>query len=131
MARLYELNGVKKPLTEWCREYEIGRGAVSDRLHRGIPLYEALTTPVQEKCKRKEGRTMEDMWKVCNKCQWSELVDHHPACCYIDYPDHGRRPVSAEVCTAKEQGSVYTPRRKGRWTPAQQLAFRERNHRNE
>lgn len=126
MAKLREINGVKKTLTDWCVEYGINRGTVSDRLHRGIPLLEALTMPVDDRYARKHTRTREEMWKVCAKCQWSQEADGHPACFWIDYPGHGRRPVSAEECTARGKGSVFEPRKKGKWTPAQEMAFTSR-----
>ena len=129
MARLYEINGIKKPLTDWCRDYGIDRMTAANRLRKGMDVLEALTAPTDERFARKASPALEAMRKVCARCEWSEIVDHHPACCYIDRPDHGRRPVSAEVCTAKGAGSVFQPRSSRRWTPAQQEMFHERGMR--
>lgn len=129
MARTYTINGVTQTITDWCREYGMDRMTVANRLHKGMPIMEALTTPMDERFTRKIHRSLESMRRICARCEWSEIVDHHPACCYIDRPDHGRRPVSAEVCTAKGEGSVFKPRSSRRWTPAQQEMFHERGMR--
>lgn len=127
--RIYEIDGEQRSLTEWCRVYGIDRRTVSNRLFRGMPLVEALTTPAVHKLPERHLSKQEKIWKVCNECQWSELADNHPACFYIDYPGHGRRPVPAEVCIEKGEDSVFEPRKKGRWTPAQEIAFMERGFR--
>ena len=48
-TRYYELDGVKKPLGEWCETYDMSYGLVHGRLQRGWSLQEALTTPVRQR----------------------------------------------------------------------------------
>ncbi len=47
------VDGVKKPLSEWCREYGINNGVVHRRLRSGWPIKKALTKPVGKGRKRK------------------------------------------------------------------------------
>lgn len=43
----FEINGVVKHLSQWCREYNVASmGAVRYRLKMGMPILEALTTPI-------------------------------------------------------------------------------------
>ena len=42
---IYVINGVQKPLAEWCAEYNITVPAVTYRMKKGMSLEEALTKP--------------------------------------------------------------------------------------
>jgi len=42
---MFELDGVKKPISYWCKLYNIGRHTVRRRLHNGMSFREALETP--------------------------------------------------------------------------------------
>lgn len=45
-GKLYELNGERNTLTEWCRLYGVPVQRTQGRISRGnYTLYEALTTP--------------------------------------------------------------------------------------
>jgi len=46
-TKLLTIDGVTKPLSDWCKEYGIGSKAVLYRLkHRGMSHKEAITTPL-------------------------------------------------------------------------------------
>jgi len=45
---LYELNGEKKMLSEWCEQYQISESCVRHRLRQGWALITALTTPPRD-----------------------------------------------------------------------------------
>ena len=45
--RLVKINGVTKPLTEWCEIYARSRKTVYTRCRRGWKLEEAITTPTK------------------------------------------------------------------------------------
>lgn len=62
-GKLYELNGGRNTLTEWCRLYGVPVQRTQGRISRGnYTLYEALTTPqgnhIQSR-RRKEARKNE------------------------------------------------------------------------
>jgi len=43
----FEINGVTKHISQWCREYNVASmGAVRYRIKRGMSIIEALTTPI-------------------------------------------------------------------------------------
>lgn len=45
---LYEINGEKKNITEWCKVYGINRETVYSRLSNGLDIVTALTKPVRK-----------------------------------------------------------------------------------
>ena len=49
----YELNGFKKCLAEWCKEYNMPYQTVRKRLERGKNIFEALTMPIDTKYRKK------------------------------------------------------------------------------
>lgn len=61
-GKLYELNGERHTLTEWCRIYHTSSTRTADRLKNGYSLLDALTLPMQSPYanrKRKEAQTNE------------------------------------------------------------------------
>jgi hypothetical protein len=62
-GKLYELNGERHTLTEWCRLYGVPVQRTQGRISRGnYTLYEALTTPQEnpiQSRRRKEARIHE------------------------------------------------------------------------
>lgn len=41
----WEIDGISKPVLEWCEEYKIGYGQVLRRMERGLSVKQALTFP--------------------------------------------------------------------------------------
>lgn len=62
-GKLYELNGERNTLTEWCRLYGVPVQRTQGRISRGnYTLYKALTTPQEnpiQSRRRKEARKNE------------------------------------------------------------------------
>lgn len=46
-TRKITINGITKPLKDWCREYGISYHAVCQRIHRGMDDVSALLTPIR------------------------------------------------------------------------------------
>lgn len=92
-----------------------------------MEIEKALTVPPDYRCHKRLDLTQTAIWKKCSKCVYSEIADSHPACMYMDLdPEHKRRPVPAADCAAEKPGSVFKPRKRSRWSPAQAMAFTSR-----
>lgn len=50
---LVEIEGVKKTIKDWCKEYGIQRSTVYGRICRGMSVEEAITKPIKSKSVRK------------------------------------------------------------------------------
>lgn len=51
----YEINGEKKTLAQWCREYGMDYSVVSQRIHKlNYDIERALTTPIKRQKRRKK-----------------------------------------------------------------------------
>ncbi len=59
IAKLHELNGRKKTLSDWCREYNSEEYLVRSRLRAGWDVLEALTTPPGSHSKTRAARIAE------------------------------------------------------------------------
>jgi len=46
-TKYIDINGVTKPISDWCRELDVPKTTVYSRLNRGWNAYDALLTPVR------------------------------------------------------------------------------------
>jgi hypothetical protein len=54
---LITINGVTRPMREWCEIYQISPAAVSMRVARGWTRQEAITTPYVKHRNRRKGKS--------------------------------------------------------------------------
>ena len=72
----YELDGVKKRISEWAREYGIQAQTVTKRLQRGIPLREALT--MQPERGQHRGKLIDIDGEVHPSYTWFKILKVSP-----------------------------------------------------
>ena len=48
VTKLFEYNGISKPLSAWALEYGMTRDTLNKRLRRGWSMYNALTVPLRD-----------------------------------------------------------------------------------